>query len=212
MQLLDSPLGALNKKTSMTASRAVLPDTLDTLLDHTQYRADPLADRTINDILGPWGQLPDAAAAKLQESGEASTLVAQWQPQWQKLAAVTQTFAQWTDNGSISGWRGGPGLAPEISASLENYVQAARRLPDWADPAKLTRAEALFMDYGALSVTRLFCSSLPECYVIPDLAAVLQVTGKLVTHTDYRIRATGAMIFPVMMRGGLPNCGFRGRS
>ena len=59
------------------------------------------------------------------------------------------------------------------------------------------------MDYGALSVTMLFCSSLPECYVIPDLAAVLQVTGKLVTHTDYRIRATGAMIFPVMMRGGL---------
>ena len=204
MQLLDSPLDALNKKTSMTASRAVLPDTLDTLLDRMQYRADPLADRTINDILGPWGQLPDAVAAvKLLASGEASTLVAHWQPQWQKLAAVTQTFAQWTDNGSISGWRGGPGLAPEIAASLENYLQAARRLPDWADPAKLTRAEALFMDYGALSVTMLFCSSLPECYVIPDLAAVLQVTGQLVTHTDHRIRATGAMIFPVMMRGGL---------
>lgn len=187
MSLRGMPFDALNKKTSMTASRAVLPDTLDTLLDRMQYRADPLADMTINDILGPWDQLADAAAAvKLQESGEAATLAAQWQPQWQKLAAVTQTFAQWTDNGSISGWRGSPGLAPEIAAPLENYVEAARRLPDWADPAKLVRAEALFMDYGALSVTMLFCSSLPECYVIPDLAAVLQMTGQLVTHTDHR--------------------------
>jgi hypothetical protein len=59
------------------------------------------------------------------------------------------------------------------------------------------------MEYGALSVTMLFCSSLPECYVIPDLAAVLHATGQLETHTDYRIRATGAMIFPVMMAGGL---------
>ena len=39
--------------------------------------------------------------------------------------------------------------------------------------------------------------------MIPDLAAVLHTTGKLEKHTDYRIRATGAMIFPVMMAGGL---------
>jgi hypothetical protein len=76
-------------------------------------------------------------------------------------------------------------------------------LPDWADRGKLERAETLFMEYGALSVTMLFCSSLPACYVIPDLAAVLHATGQLETHTDYRIRATGAMIFPVMMAGGL---------
>ena len=70
MSLRGMPFDALNKKTSMTASRAVLPDTLDTLLDRMQYRADPLADMTINDILGPWDQLADAAAAvKLQESG-----------------------------------------------------------------------------------------------------------------------------------------------
>jgi hypothetical protein len=61
----------------------------------------------------------------------------------------------------------------------------------------------MFMDYGALSVTLLFCASLPECYVVPDLAAVLHATGQLEDRAEHRIRTTGAMIFPVMMSGGL---------
>ena len=59
------------------------------------------------------------------------------------------------------------------------------------------------MDYGVLSVTMLFCASLPECYVVPDLAAVLHATGQLEDRAEHRIRTTGAMIFPVMMKGGL---------
>ena len=54
-----------------------------------------------------------------------------------------------------------------------------------------------------LSCTLLYCASLPECYVVPDMADVLQITGQLEKHTEYRIRATAAMIFPVMMQGGL---------
>jgi hypothetical protein len=38
---------------------------------------------------------------------------------------------------------------------------------------------------------------------MPDLAAVLHAAGELEQHTDYRVRATAAMIFPVMMHGGL---------
>ena len=170
-----------------------------------QYHADPLADATIATILGPWENLPNAPmAVELQRAGNFSTLAAQWQPQWQKLATITQTFARWSDNRSITDWQSsGTGLPPEIGAPLDAYLLAARTLPAWVDYAKLERAETLFIDYGALSVTMLFCSSLPECYVIPDLAAVLHTTGKLEKHTDYRIRATGAMIFPVMMAGGL---------
>jgi hypothetical protein len=180
-------------------------DTLNSLLDRMQFRADPLADATINAILGPWEQLPDAAAiAQLAAANDWATLAPTWQAQWQKLAAVSRTFAQWTDNSAIDNWQTpSTGLAPEAGSALKRYLQAGRALPAWADRDKLARAEALFMEYGALSVTMLFCSSLPECYVIPDLAAVLHATGKLETHTDYRIRATGAMIFPVMMRGGL---------
>ncbi|MCB2042404.1 MAG: DUF2236 domain-containing protein, partial [Rhodoferax sp.] len=60
-----------------------------------------------------------------------------------------------------------------------------------------------FYEYGPLSCILLFCASLPECYVLPDLATVLHRAGQLEQHTEYRIRSTAAMIFPVMMRGGL---------
>ncbi|HAV36684.1 MAG TPA: DUF2236 domain-containing protein, partial [Massilia sp.] len=56
---------------------------------------------------------------------------------------------------------------------------------------------------SVLSCTLLFCASLPECYVPVDLASVLHSAGQLERHTDYRVRATAAMIFPVMLRGGL---------
>jgi hypothetical protein len=39
--------------------------------------------------------------------------------------------------------------------------------------------------------------------VVPDLAAVLHATGQLEDRAEHRIRTTGAMIFPVMMTGGL---------
>ena len=191
----------------MNAQTAAPMNVGNILMGRMQYRADPLADATIDRILGPWNHLPEslAAAKLLVASAESSKtlLAAQWQPQWQKLASVSRTFEQWSDNRNVIGWRPNQGLAPEIGAPLMGYVNQAHGLPEWADRSKLERAEALFMEYGALSVTILFCSSLPECYVIPDLAAVLHATGQLEKHTEYRIRATGAMIFPVMMRGGL---------
>ena len=181
----------------MNPSNNARSDTLNTLLDRMQYCADPLADATITNILGPWTLPQDAPVTS------PPLLMAQWLPQWQKLAQVSQTFLQWSDNRSITDWKVPADLAPEIGVPLAGYLDAGCHLPDWADHGKLERAEALFMEYGALSVTMRFCSSLPECYVIPDLAAVLHVTGQLEKHTEYRIRATGAMIFPVMMRGGL---------
>lgn len=72
-----------------------------------------------------------------------------------------------------------------------------------ADAAKINRAEAVFMEHGVLSCLLLFCASLPECYVLPDLSDVLHAAGQLEQHTEHRIRQTAAMIFPVMMRGGL---------
>jgi len=149
-------------------------------------RADPLADATIARIFGP-GQPggPDVATIDLL-NGE---------------------IARWQLNGDLDGWRAGPGLPPDMAAALEDYVAQARVLPDWADPAAIGRAEALFMDMSMASCTLLFCASLPQCYVIPDLADVLHAAGQLERHTDYRVRATAAMIFPVMMRGGLTTLG-----
>lgn len=169
-----------------------MKDAENDLLDRMQFRADLLADDTMAAIMGPWS---DAASAFSHDP--------EWEKQWKKIAAVTKVFGDWTSNENLSAWQPAAGVAPEICAPLLQYVAASRTLPEWADAKKMARAEKLFMDYGVLSVTLLFCASLPECYVIPDLSAVLHVTGQLEKHTDYRVRSTGAMIFPVMMHGGM---------
>lgn len=157
----------------------------DTISRSSTLRADPLADDTIARILGPWDKHGDNAA------------------QWQAIATINDQLTQWQANGALPGWRAGAHVPPAIAAALEHYIQAGLRLPAWAEPAKIARAEELFMDMSMLSCTLLFCASLPECYVIPDLAGVLHAAGQLEQHTDYRIRSTAAMLFPVMMGGGL---------
>jgi hypothetical protein len=152
------------------------------LPDNPALRADPLADATIARILG---------------SGKPGG------PDTDTIDALNKEIARWQLNGDLAGWRASPGLPQGMGAALEAYVEQARVLPDWADAAKIARAEVLFMEMSMASCTLLFCASLPQCYVIPDLAAVLHAAGQLEQHTDYRVRATAAMIFPVMMHGGL---------
>lgn len=159
---------------AQVAAAAALPDT---------YRADPLADSTIARIFGP-------------HEGAADSL-------FETAGLVNRLIAQWQTNAQTAAWQAPPGTPAHIAAALEDYLRSGTRLPDWADPARIERAEDLFMDMSMLSCTLLFCASLPECYVVPDLAAVLHVAGQLEQHTDYRIRMTAAMIFPVMMKGGL---------
>lgn len=165
------------------------------LLDRMQYAADPLADNTIAAILGPW--------QGLHASATGAELLAENADRWALLGAVSRVFDDWKDNASLEQWVAPSGTPPEVAAAIQAYLRAAPGLPAWADPAKIDRAEALFMDFGVLSCLLLFCSSLPECYVIPDLSQALYVTGQLEKHTEYRIRATAGMIFPVMMHGGL---------
>ena len=161
----------------------------DARLAQAQYLADPLADNAMQSILGDWDAIPTPQNIA---------------PHLIKITQVNRQFEQWTDNRSLVNWRSADKtLPPDIEAALQRYLREGQVLPTWAEPAKLERAELLFMDHGALSCTLLFCASLPECYVIPDLSAVLHAAGQLEKHTDYRIRATAAMIFPVMMKGGL---------
>ena len=164
----------------------------DARLAQMQYLADPLADDTIANIVNLQAAIPGAGSATLADQQSA------------RIASINRQFPQWTTNQSLVNWKSAdPTLPREAEQALQRFLQSGQTLPDWADKAKLARAEVLFMDYGALSCTLLFCASLPECYVIPDLSAVLHTAGQLEQHTDYRIRATAAMIFPVMMHGGL---------
>ncbi|PJI98536.1 uncharacterized protein DUF2236 [Acidovorax sp. 69] len=166
-----------------------------------QHHADPLADNTIAQILGPW-PVGDVAVDA---------------PQWAHINTVNLLLGQWTDNTTLATWQVAEGpvqagegdkankgyVTAEMAEALNRYVQTAQVLPPWADARKIERAEKLFMDHGALSCILLFCASLPECYVIPDLSSVLHTAGQLEQNTEYRIRSTAAMIFPVMMHGGL---------
>ncbi len=154
----------------------------DAFLDEMQWVADPHADDTVAAIVGTL-----AGAERLARIDDLNVVIRTWQ-----------------DNAGVAAWRPTPAQpAPGMAVALQAYVAAARPLPDWAQPDRIARAEAMFMDYGALSVTMLFCASLPECYVVPDLATVLHATGQLEERAQHRIRTTGAMIFPVMMTGGL---------
>lgn len=176
----------------------------DAALDRMQFEADPLADRAVAALLRPWLGLQGAPApAGLIESNA---------DQWRRLAAVSKLFEGWTCNASVVDWHAPPGTPPDVAQAVESYLRDAPGLPAWADPAQIARAEALFMDNGVLSCTLLFCASLPECYVIPDLSQALHCTGQLEAHTEYRIRATAAMIFPVMMDGGLTTAQGAGRA
>ncbi len=161
-----------------------------------QFAADPLADQTMADVIGPWALSAPGTSA--------DDLIATHAAHWRNIARANNLMATWTSNAAIDAWSPSTGVSNDhVAAALAAYLSQAKALPAWADAAKIGRAEALFMEYGALSCLLLFCASLPECYVLPDLAAVLHVAGQLEQHTEYRIRSTAAMIFPVMMRGGL---------
>jgi len=120
-----------------------------------------------------------------------------------RLAQASRLMAAWTTNASLVSWAPPADADPEVVAALRAYIEEGRRLPAWIRTADVERAEDVFMDYGPMSCTLLFCASLPECYVLPHLSEVLHAAGQLEAHTEHRIRQTAAMVFPVMMKGGL---------
>ncbi len=149
--------------------------------------ADPLADRTIAAIVGRWPDTAGPSPAGMARLGQASRLM-----------------AGWSTNASLLAWApDAPDADPEIVATLRAYLDEGCRLPGWMRPGDIELAEDVFMEYGPLSCTLLFCASLPQCYVLPHLSEVLHIAGQLEERTEYRIRQTAAMVFPVMMKGGL---------
>jgi len=182
----EEPLGSLLE---------ARPADLTALLSSMRLEADPLADQAVADILGPW----DAGRPR-------------WDHLQQRLGTVNRLIALWVHNADLAHWapravqqvsRADAPDAREIIARLDAFVQTARALPPWADREQLLRAEQLFFVDGFLSCVLLFCSSLPECYVAPNISTVLHSTGQLVERAEHRVRSTAAMIFPVMMAGGL---------
>ncbi len=171
-----------------------LPD--DAQLDSARQQADPVADRTIARLLAP-------------EAADGQGLGAGWRAQ---IAHLNRAIGSWSTNADVADWRPAADLPADVVAALRDYLREAQALPAWADAAQIERAETLFFEEGVLSCLLLFCASLPECYVVPDLAEVLQATAQLQERTEHRIRQTAAMVFPVMMKGGLTQPSGSGRA
>lgn len=190
--LANTPLNQNN--TPVNVPMFTLPSAAE--LATARIQADPLADETIAAILAHTDDAPSVLTEDLQ-----------WQSRIDVLNKMNAAMASWRSNADIMAWRAEDalrfGLTLETGAAIATYTAASRVMPAWADHKKILTAEKNFTVAGVLPVTLLFCASLPQCYVLPDLSAVLQATGQLDHHTDHRIRATGAMIFPVMMPGGL---------
>ena len=162
------------------------------LLDRMRGVADPLADDVAAHIAGAWETQPLPAGHPAN------------QLRFERLNCATRMLDSLPANAGLAGWSPAPDPRfPDLAPLLARYVADTHRLPAWYREDQVMRAETLFYDYGLLSCTMQFCAALPECYVAPDLSTVLQITGQLVQRTDHRVRATAAMIFPVMMKGGL---------
>jgi ER-bound oxygenase mpaB/B'/Rubber oxygenase, catalytic domain len=131
-------------------------------------------------------------------------MIAMHTTHWQKIAEIHRVTGAWKDNESLDDWSTHEStLDNHLVIALKAYVREAKSLPIWADIEKIALAQKIFMENGILSATLLLCASLPECYVVPDLASVLRATGQMESHTVNRIRATGMMVLPVMTPGGL---------
>ena len=168
-------------------------------LDRMQWHADPLSDDLVADLVGDWGRF-DAGASGGDAIHADRFLTA---ANADSLRSLIEVAAAWRGNAEVCAWRPPAALPEPVAARVTIYLQAASKAPVWLDRNKLARAESIFAEHGAMTMAVLSCASLPETYVLPDLAAVLRVTGQLEKHTEYRIRATGTTLFPLMERGGL---------
>lgn len=172
-------------------------------LDTLRYAGDPLADATVARLMHDW--VSPAAGQSLEQVQQLN------QGPLERLNVATRLLHQMPVNGGLADWRPLPPPAyPDLADVLVDYVQQALQDYAWEPDPQVDQAEQVFAELGVLSCLIQFCASLPECYVVPDLSDVLHVAGQLEQHTDHRIRATAAMIFPVMLPGGLTSATGRG--
>ncbi len=127
------------------------------------------------------------------------------------LARLSVLFNGFGNNGQLRAWSGGRHADP-VEQQLADFVAQALQFPRWVDLTELRRAQALFFDFGPVPSAIMFCASLPQVYVEPEIAATLSATGMSEHAAWRRIRMVGAMVFLAMMKGGLQDADQHGLS
>lgn len=100
------------------------------------------------------------------------------------------------------------GGAAGVPPALAEYLEVSSRLPEWADEAKIRRAQDFFTLHGPLFGVVLLYKSLPILYAGGmGGAQVLAMTGRLTNHYRQRASETLRFILDVMKPGGLSPAG-----
>lgn len=106
----------------------------------------------------------------------------------------------------ITGLYRGVPPADTLPEPMRRFFDATAKLPSWACQPRLEAASDVFLDWGVLAVGAHICASLPETYVMPRVAKLLNLTRQLdadPTHADRRLWFTVRMCFDVLARNGL---------
>jgi len=87
---------------------------------------------------------------------------------------------------------------------LKRLFDATNELPTWACQPRMQSASEVFLEWGLLNFAAHVCASLPETYVLPRTAKLLDMTRQLdqdAAHVDRRLWFTLRMVFDVFARG-----------
>lgn len=92
-------------------------------------------------------------------------------------------------------------LPAGLPLPLRSFLEE-EALPEWADRARLMRAQR-FAERNAMAIAAaLFCASLPSAFTGAKGVSVLYATGRLEHDVDTRVNETGRFVFDVLMPGG----------
>ncbi|TNE80510.1 MAG: DUF2236 domain-containing protein [Bacteroidetes bacterium] len=92
-------------------------------------------------------------------------------------------------------------LPNDLHPDLLQFIQDCSKLPDWADPQKITDSEAFFDQYQVYVYTALLFAALPYCYAAADGARVLSHSNRMEELTQRRLSETGQFIQDVSEPG-----------
>lgn len=106
----------------------------------------------------------------------------------------------------ITGLYRGEPPPQDLPEPVRRFFDVTATLPSWACQPRLEAASDVFLDWGVLAVGAHICASLPETYVMPRVAKLLNLTRELdadPVHADRRLWFTVRMCFDVLAQNGL---------
>ena len=106
-------------------------------------------------------------------------------------------------------YRGDP-PPDDVPEPMRRFLDGTSTLPSWACAPYIEEASKIFLEWGLVSVAAHICASLPETYLMPRTAKLLNLTRQLdrdPTHADRRLWFTVRMCFDVLNEGGMTSSG-----